>query len=84
MGQAFYNYSLILVLLLLLSFHKCFFFLFYLRLSGSSRVSHNKPIDWTLCSFTHSDPVTDVIAPSPWTIFGCQNGKDKVCNLMLR
>uniref|UniRef100_A0A2C9V1H6 START domain-containing protein n=1 Tax=Manihot esculenta TaxID=3983 RepID=A0A2C9V1H6_MANES len=44
------------------------------RLSGSSRVSHNKPIDWTLCSFTHSDPVTDVIAPSPWTIFGCQNG----------
>ncbi|XP_058004227.1 protein ENHANCED DISEASE RESISTANCE 2 isoform X2 [Hevea brasiliensis] len=44
------------------------------RLSGSSRVHHNKPIDWTLCSFTHSDPVTDVIAPSPWTIFGCQNG----------
>ncbi|KAF2300607.1 hypothetical protein GH714_014464 [Hevea brasiliensis] len=44
------------------------------RLSGSSRVNHNKPIDWTLCSFTHSDPVTDVIAPSPWTIFGCQNG----------
>ncbi|KDP44038.1 hypothetical protein JCGZ_05505 [Jatropha curcas] len=44
------------------------------KLSGSSRVSHNKPIDWTLCSLTHSDSVTDVIAPSTWTIFGCQNG----------
>ncbi|EEF32446.1 conserved hypothetical protein [Ricinus communis] len=44
------------------------------KLIGSSRVSHSKPIDWTLCSLTHSDPVTDVIAPSPWTIFGCQNG----------
>ncbi|XP_065868445.1 protein ENHANCED DISEASE RESISTANCE 2-like isoform X2 [Euphorbia lathyris] len=44
------------------------------KLSGSSRISQNKPIDWTLCSVTNSDPVTDVIAPSPWTIFGCQNG----------
>uniref|UniRef100_A0A2P2KVY0 Protein ENHANCED DISEASE RESISTANCE 2 isoform X2 n=1 Tax=Rhizophora mucronata TaxID=61149 RepID=A0A2P2KVY0_RHIMU len=41
------------------------------RLSGSSRV---RSIDWTLCSFGHSDPVTDVVAPSSWTIFGCHNG----------
>ncbi|XP_050212546.1 protein ENHANCED DISEASE RESISTANCE 2 isoform X1 [Mercurialis annua] len=44
------------------------------KLTGSSRVSHNKPMDWTLCSLINSDTVTDVIAPSPWTIFGCQNG----------
>lgn len=45
------------------------------RLSGSSRASHTKSIDWTLCSGTHMEQVTaDVIAPSPWTIFGCQNG----------
>ncbi|KAJ8751476.1 hypothetical protein K2173_016693 [Erythroxylum novogranatense] len=41
------------------------------RLSGSSRI---KSIDWTLCSSTQTDPVTDVIAPSSWTIFGCHNG----------
>ncbi|KAL5832882.1 hypothetical protein ACOSQ3_016556 [Xanthoceras sorbifolium] len=45
------------------------------RLSGSSRVNHSKSIDWTLRSAKHMDQVTsDVIAPSPWTIFGCQNG----------
>ncbi|WCJ41008.1 hypothetical protein M5689_021900 [Euphorbia peplus] len=44
------------------------------KFGGSSRISQNKPIDWTLCSVTNTDPVTDVIAPSPWTIFGCQNG----------
>lgn len=37
-------------------------------LSGSSSRSHQSSIDWTLSS-------SDVIAPSPWTIFGCQNGK---------
>ncbi|KAJ1425953.1 START-like domain superfamily [Sesbania bispinosa] len=36
------------------------------RLSGSGR-SHPTSVDWTLSS-------ADVIAPSPWTIFGCQNG----------
>ncbi|KAJ8768696.1 hypothetical protein K2173_023600 [Erythroxylum novogranatense] len=41
------------------------------RLSGSSRV---KSIDWTLCSTIQTDQVTDVIAPSSWTIFGCHNG----------
>ncbi|GMY10327.1 protein ENHANCED DISEASE RESISTANCE 2-like isoform X1 [Fagus crenata] len=45
------------------------------RFSGSSRINHSSSIDWTLCSSTKTDPVTsDVIAPSPWTIFGCQNG----------
>ncbi|KAG4961253.1 Protein ENHANCED DISEASE RESISTANCE 2-like [Glycine soja] len=38
------------------------------RLSGSSSSrSHPNSVDWTLSS-------ADVIAPSPWTIFGCQNG----------
>ncbi|XP_062171454.1 protein ENHANCED DISEASE RESISTANCE 2 [Alnus glutinosa] len=45
------------------------------RFSGSSRINHSNSIDWTLCSSTQMDPVTsDVIAPSSWTIFGCQNG----------
>ncbi|KAG4387087.1 hypothetical protein GLYMA_11G177628v4 [Glycine max] len=38
------------------------------RLSGSSSgISHPNFVDWTLSS-------ADVIALSPWTIFGCQNG----------
>ncbi|XP_057480703.1 protein ENHANCED DISEASE RESISTANCE 2-like isoform X1 [Actinidia eriantha] len=46
-----------------------------LRLKHSNRAHHTISIDWTLCSFTNMDPVSsDVIAPSPWTIFGCQNG----------
>uniref|UniRef100_A0A6N2L728 START domain-containing protein n=1 Tax=Salix viminalis TaxID=40686 RepID=A0A6N2L728_SALVM len=52
------------------------------RLNGPSWVDHNKPIDWTHCSSTHTDLVTDVIAPSPWTIFGCQNGKNKVSYML--
>ncbi|XP_030961868.1 protein ENHANCED DISEASE RESISTANCE 2-like isoform X2 [Quercus lobata] len=45
------------------------------RFSGSRWVNHSSSIDWTLCSSTQTDPVTsDVIAPSPWTIIGCQNG----------
>ncbi|KAJ4826742.1 hypothetical protein Tsubulata_016831 [Turnera subulata] len=44
------------------------------RLCGSSRVSQNKPVDWTLYSSVQTESVTDVIAPSSWTIFGCQNG----------
>ncbi|CAL5196988.1 unnamed protein product [Lathyrus oleraceus] len=36
-------------------------------LSGSSSRNHQNSIDWTLSS-------SDVIAPSPWTIFGCRNG----------
>ncbi|GMN24814.1 hypothetical protein TIFTF001_000703 [Ficus carica] len=45
------------------------------RLGGSSRTSRINSIDWTICPSTQADPMTsDVIAPSPWTIFGCQNG----------
>ncbi|KAI4322275.1 hypothetical protein L6164_021986 [Bauhinia variegata] len=45
------------------------------RLTGSTSRSSSNSIDWTLCSSTHSDPITsDVVAPSPWTIFGCHNG----------
>lgn len=34
--------------------------------------------DWTVFSSVHNDPMaSDVIAPSPWTIFGCKNGKHK-------
>ncbi|WRX32788.1 START domain - like 10 [Theobroma cacao] len=45
------------------------------RSSGSSHEIHNNSIDWTLYSSTKMDRVTsDVVAPSSWTIFGCQNG----------
>ncbi|XP_044481652.1 protein ENHANCED DISEASE RESISTANCE 2 isoform X2 [Mangifera indica] len=45
------------------------------RLSGARRANRIKSVDWTLCSTAQLDQVTsDVIAPSPWTIFGCQNG----------
>ncbi|EER91476.2 hypothetical protein BDA96_01G231400 [Sorghum bicolor] len=43
------------------------------RLSRRNRQMHS--IDWTLFSSAHNDPMaSDVIAPSPWTIFGCRNG----------
>ncbi|XAR59980.1 hypothetical protein NMG60_11033183 [Bertholletia excelsa] len=46
-----------------------------LRLKHSSRSHHTNSIDWTLCSSMQIDPMSsDVIAPSHWTIFGCQNG----------
>ncbi|KAG6432816.1 hypothetical protein SASPL_104403 [Salvia splendens] len=36
---------------------------------------HSYSIDWTVYSSSVSDAMTsDVIAPSPWKIFGCQNG----------
>ncbi|XP_028791887.1 protein ENHANCED DISEASE RESISTANCE 2-like isoform X2 [Neltuma alba] len=45
------------------------------RLGGSSRKSRSNSLDWTLFSSTNLDPMTsDVVAPSPWIIFGCQNG----------
>ena len=38
--------------------------------------------DWTLFSSAHNDPMaSDVIAPSPWSIFGCKNGNDKKFSL---
>ncbi|XP_010906506.1 protein ENHANCED DISEASE RESISTANCE 2 isoform X2 [Elaeis guineensis] len=46
-----------------------------LRLSQSKRTSRMHSVDWTVFSSLHTDPMTsDVIAPSPWTIFGCKNG----------
>lgn len=54
------------------------------RLGGCSSTSRINSIDWTLCSSTQTDPVTsDVVAPSPWTIFGCQNGKNWNQNRLL-
>ncbi|TYI16127.1 hypothetical protein ES332_A08G233300v1 [Gossypium tomentosum] len=45
------------------------------RSSVSTNEHHNNSLDWTLYSSTKMDRVTsDVVAPSPWTIFGCQNG----------
>ncbi|KAJ4980092.1 hypothetical protein NE237_010872 [Protea cynaroides] len=45
------------------------------RLNGAKRRDCRNSLDWTLRSSMHTDSMThDVIAPSPWTIFGCQNG----------
>ncbi|KAK9676707.1 hypothetical protein RND81_11G094400 [Saponaria officinalis] len=45
------------------------------RFFSSKRVHHCESMDWASGSFNQGDPNTsDVIAPSPWTIFGCQNG----------
>lgn len=53
-----------------------YWYCYMYRLSGSSGRSHSNSLDWTLFSSAHSDPMTsDVVAPSPWIIFGCQNGK---------
>ncbi|XXG44667.1 hypothetical protein AAC387_Pa01g4405 [Persea americana] len=47
----------------------------YFRLDGSKRTSRMDSFDWTVGSSAHTDPMTsDVVAPSPWAIFGCQNG----------
>ncbi|XP_066167752.1 uncharacterized protein [Oryza sativa Japonica Group] len=43
-------------------------------LSRCSNRMHS--IGWTVFSSVHNDPMaSDVIAPSPWTIFDCKNGK---------
>uniref|UniRef100_A0A3Q7G237 PH domain-containing protein n=1 Tax=Solanum lycopersicum TaxID=4081 RepID=A0A3Q7G237_SOLLC len=45
------------------------------RLSVSKSVAHKRSMDMADASFMHVDAMTfDVIAPSPWKIFGCQNG----------
>ena len=39
-------------------------------------------IDWTLYSSVQMEAMTsDVIAPSPWKIFGCQNGETRIPHL---
>lgn len=60
------------------------------RLNCSSRVHHTDSSHWTSLSSSLMDTMTaDVIAPSPWTIFGCENGKIKfliistICNFDL-
>ncbi|KAJ8432039.1 hypothetical protein Cgig2_020583 [Carnegiea gigantea] len=42
---------------------------------SSGRIHHSNSTDWAMGSSSRIDPTTsDVIAPSSWTIFGCQNG----------
>ena len=49
------------------------------RLGGSKRAQRKTSIDWTFSSIVHTEGTTsDVIAPSPWKIFGCQNGNTTV------
>ncbi|XP_073021825.1 protein ENHANCED DISEASE RESISTANCE 2-like isoform X1 [Primulina eburnea] len=44
-----------------------------LRLNCSYK--NSRSINWSICSSSVSDIMTsDVVAPSPWKIFGCQNG----------
>ncbi|KAK6791469.1 hypothetical protein RDI58_010550 [Solanum bulbocastanum] len=45
------------------------------RLSVSKSIAHKSSMDMAAASFMHVHAMTfDVIAPSPWKIFGCQNG----------
>lgn len=45
------------------------------RLSCSNRRSEKHSIDWTVSTSVLLDPmVSDVLAPSTWTIIGCRNG----------
>lgn len=74
----FYIYTSLLYISFLGGLHAC-------RSSGSSHEIHNNSIDWTLYSSTKMDRVTsDVVAPSSWTIFGCQNGnyKTNTCDFL--
>ncbi|XVF23622.1 hypothetical protein REPUB_Repub13aG0055400 [Reevesia pubescens] len=43
---------------------------------GSAKTTHGKnSVHWPFRSSVHAEAMTsDVIAPSPWKIFGCQNG----------
>lgn len=54
-----------------------FFVLFcFDRMSMSRRAAHKKSTESTSASCKHMYAMTsDVIAPSPWKIFGCQNGE---------
>ncbi|KAL4190245.1 hypothetical protein AMTRI_Chr07g74800 [Amborella trichopoda] len=45
------------------------------RNRGASRMYSSDLLDWTGFPSVHVEPTTaDVVAPSPWTIFGCKNG----------
>ncbi|XP_022765374.1 protein ENHANCED DISEASE RESISTANCE 2-like [Durio zibethinus] len=43
---------------------------------GNTKTTHSKnAVSWPFLSSVHTEAMTsDVIAPSPWKIFGCQNG----------
>uniref|UniRef100_A0A803M7T3 PH domain-containing protein n=1 Tax=Chenopodium quinoa TaxID=63459 RepID=A0A803M7T3_CHEQI len=45
------------------------------RLNSSKRIHHSSSTNWPTGSSSQMDLITtDVVAPSAWTIFGCQNG----------
>uniref|UniRef100_A0A803N8L4 Uncharacterized protein n=1 Tax=Chenopodium quinoa TaxID=63459 RepID=A0A803N8L4_CHEQI len=45
------------------------------RLNSSKRIHHSSSTNWPNGSSSQMDLITtDVVAPSAWTIFGCQNG----------
>ena len=44
------------------------------RMSVSKRRTNKTSIDWTATSMHVTKVASDVIGPSPWRIFGCQNG----------
>ncbi|XP_077228801.1 pleckstrin homology (PH) and lipid-binding START domains-containing protein isoform X2 [Tasmannia lanceolata] len=45
------------------------------RNKGTRRMKSIDLLEWTVYSSVHPEPMrSDVVAPSPWTIFGCQNG----------
>ncbi|XP_012452887.1 protein ENHANCED DISEASE RESISTANCE 2-like [Gossypium raimondii] len=46
-----------------------------LRLTNSKRTHSKDSVHWPFHSSVHAEAMTsDVVAPSPWKIFGCQNG----------
>lgn len=56
-----------------------------IRLHGSKKTGHKTSLDWTVSSPMHTDAIaSDVVAPSPWKIFGCQNGKSQVLCLCFK
>ncbi|KAL2938367.1 Protein ENHANCED DISEASE RESISTANCE 2-like [Bienertia sinuspersici] len=45
------------------------------RFSSSKRIHNSSSANWAMGSSTQTEHITnDVVAPSSWTIFGCQNG----------
>ncbi|XWS07957.1 hypothetical protein CRYUN_Cryun41cG0035700 [Craigia yunnanensis] len=46
-----------------------------LRLGNTKTIHSKNSVNWPFRSSVHAEAMTsDVIAPSPWKIFGCQNG----------
>ncbi|KZV39761.1 protein ENHANCED DISEASE RESISTANCE 2-like [Dorcoceras hygrometricum] len=54
---------------------KLIFDLFSISCRLNCTYKNSRSINWSICSSSVSDAMTsDVVAPSPWKIFGCQNG----------